>query len=263
MITKTTPEEPPSTKDLIDRIAKALPAVIQADYYREMMYCRSLQENDEMLRLLRVMQFLTLLMEQVPARVVTEREKLERHFADAMSSLEKMLHSSEAHQQQLDQRLMRLPETVAAGIKPEAIAGKINESLHQQFVKSTIPETAQALGVIAEQMKKASSEFVSTASTLGNSYTGAAEEAHRAIGSIRTAISGAAEMARSAAEDLSVKFHDAYWTTLIGLVGAALLLGTFLGGVLERWIDPPKQVVIERVITPPIESAPPIRPRRK
>ncbi len=42
MITKTKPAEL-STRDLIDRIAKAFPAEIGADYYREMMYCRSLQ----------------------------------------------------------------------------------------------------------------------------------------------------------------------------------------------------------------------------
>ena len=41
--------------DLIDRIAKALPAEVRADYYRELMHCRSLPENDEMLRILSVM----------------------------------------------------------------------------------------------------------------------------------------------------------------------------------------------------------------
>ena len=45
-------------KDLIDRIAESLPADVRADYYREMRHCRSLPENDEMLRILRAMQFL-------------------------------------------------------------------------------------------------------------------------------------------------------------------------------------------------------------
>ena len=53
--------------DLTDRIADGLPADIRADFYREMRHCRSLPENDEMLRILRIMQFLTLLMEQVPS----------------------------------------------------------------------------------------------------------------------------------------------------------------------------------------------------
>ncbi len=47
--------------DLIDRIANALPSDLRADYYRELRHCRSLPENDEMLRILRVMQFLVVL----------------------------------------------------------------------------------------------------------------------------------------------------------------------------------------------------------
>jgi hypothetical protein len=223
-----------STGDLIDRIAKALPPDIRADYYREMMYCRSLPENDEMLRVLRTMQFLTLLMERVPERVAIAKERLERLFTEAMQLLEKTLHSSEAYQRQLDQRLMKLPDAIAAGIKPEAVAAKINESLHQQFIKSTIPETAQALGVIAEQMKKVSSEFGATASDLGRTYSGAADEARQAISRLSSAISGAASIARSATEDLSAKFHDAYWAMLIGLTAAGFLLGIVIGFWLRR-----------------------------
>jgi len=36
-------------------------ATHRADYYRELTHCRSLPENDEMLRILRAMQFLALL----------------------------------------------------------------------------------------------------------------------------------------------------------------------------------------------------------
>ena len=43
--------------DLIDRIANELPAEVRADYYREMMHCRSLPANDEMLRILRPCSF--------------------------------------------------------------------------------------------------------------------------------------------------------------------------------------------------------------
>ena len=54
-------------KDLIDRIAEALPAEVRADYYRELRHCRSLPENDEMLRILRAMQFLVLLIHEAPS----------------------------------------------------------------------------------------------------------------------------------------------------------------------------------------------------
>src|SRR3990170_4404100 len=57
---------PLAQPDLIDRIANALPEEVRADYYREMAHCRSLPESDEMLRILRAMQFLTVLIEQTP-----------------------------------------------------------------------------------------------------------------------------------------------------------------------------------------------------
>ena len=143
MSPKATPAS--STRDLIDSIAKALPADIRADYYREMMYCRSLQENDEILRVLRAMQFLTLLMEHVPARVVAERQKLEGLFSEAAQSLKTILRSSESYQKQLGEWLIRLPTTIARGIQPETIAANINASLHQQFVASTIGRPAISL----------------------------------------------------------------------------------------------------------------------
>ncbi len=135
--------------DLIDRIANALPAEVRADYYRELRHCRSLPENDEMLLILRAMQYLTLLMVQVPGRVAVERERIEQLFTTALKTVQKSLQSSEAYQTQLDERLSRLPVEIAAGISPQAIAGNINESLRQRFVQSTIPETALALAQVA------------------------------------------------------------------------------------------------------------------
>ena len=60
---------PDPEADLVDRIAQDLPADVRAAYYRELNHCRSLPESDEMLRILRAMQFLTLLMRQVPDEV--------------------------------------------------------------------------------------------------------------------------------------------------------------------------------------------------
>src|SRR6059036_2018807 len=99
MNSKAKPPELPMG-DLIDRIAKALPAEVRADYYREMMHCRSLPENDEMLRILRIIQILTLLMEDVPERVLSERNEFEQLFRVGVGSLEKLFRSNEAYQKQ-------------------------------------------------------------------------------------------------------------------------------------------------------------------
>ena len=161
-------EEP----DLIDRIAEKLPPDVRADYYREMRHCRSLPENDEMLRILRAMQFLVLLIEQAPDRLGVERDRIEKLLTGTFDSLRRTFAASEEYHAELDRRLTELPGEIAKGISPEAIAGTIKENLRQQFVRSTIPETAEALAVVSTQMKKVSAEFAATAGDWGIPITG-------------------------------------------------------------------------------------------
>jgi hypothetical protein len=246
--------------DLIDRIANALPAEVRADYYRELRHCRSLPENDEMLRILRAMQFSVVLMVQTPERMAAERERLEQIFAGAIETLQELRQSSEAHQAQLDRRLAALPAEIAEGINPEAIAGTINESLRQQFVQSTIPETAQALAVAAAQIKKATADFGRTASALGDSYCGAAEEARQAIGTLESTSSHAISSTKRSAEELLRIFHQEYRWSLYVLSSLALVIGIGLGMMFQHWIDPPAQTV-ERA--PFVQPMPTMQPRIK
>ena len=246
--------------DLIDRIANALPAEFQADYYREMRYCRSLSENDELLRILRAMQFWVVLMVQIPERLAAERERLEQILADFLKALQEIRQSIAIHQAQLDQRLRQLPAEIAEGINPEAIAAKINESLRQQFVQSTIPATAEALAVAAAQMKKATSEFARTASTLGDSYRGAAEDARRAVANLESTSSHAISSTKHAADELVRDFREEYRWSLYTLVSIALLVGLGIGMLVEQRLSLPPNTV-ER--TPMVQQTQPIEPRIK
>src|ERR1700730_18960012 len=96
-----------SEPDLIDRIANALPVEVRAEYYRELRHCRSLPENDEMLRILRAMQFSVLLMVEAPARMATEREQFEQTVSGGKKLLQEIRQFTVEHQTQIDQRLAR------------------------------------------------------------------------------------------------------------------------------------------------------------
>jgi hypothetical protein len=256
-----TPEPPDAAEsDLIDRIAAALPANVRADYYRELRHCRSLPENDEMLRILRAMQFSVVLMVQAPERMATERQRLEQAVGEAIEALQQIRQSSADYQTQLDQRLIRLPADIAEGIKPEAVAAKINENLRQQFVQSTIPATAEALAVAAAQIKKATVEFTRGASTLGDSYRGAVESARKAIANLESTSDHAVSSTRREAEELVRVFREDYRWSVYTLTGIALLVGIAVGIWYQRWIDPPSQLA-ERV--PMVQQARPIGPRSK
>ena len=217
--------------DLIDRIADALPAEIRADFYREMRHCRSLPENDEMLRILRIMQFLTLLMEQIPTRIGVERERYEQLIGMGAESLQRSLESTEAYRGDIDQRLSGLPDKIAKGISPEIIAGKINESLRQQFIQTTIPQTAQALAVVSTLLRNSSSEFSATAASLGKAYGGAVHQAEEAINAIRASTTSAHEAARK----LLTTYQGEYRWSVLLLTSCSLVTGTLLGTILDHW----------------------------
>ena len=246
--------------DQIDRIANALPIELRAGYYREMRHLRSLPENDEMLLILRAMQFSVVLMLQIPERIATERERLEQILADFLKALREIHQSIAIHQVQLDQRLVQLPAQIAEGINPEAIAATINESLRQQFVQSTIPATAEALAVAAAQMKKAASEFARTASTLGDSYRGAAEDARRAVANLESTSSQGISSTKRAAEELVRVLGEEYRWSLFALLSIALLVGIAIGVLVEQRLSLPPHTAQG---TPVVQQPQPIKPRIK
>jgi hypothetical protein len=255
----------PFRDEMIDHLAKRLPDKLRADYHREVRYCRSLPENDEMLRILSIMQILTLLMQDVPDRVVTERVRLEQLFKAGIDSLEKMVRSSEAYQKQLDSRISHLPEEIFKHLNPAAIAARINESLHQQFEASALPQTAQALALLARGMKATTAEFKQAADSLGNAYRGVVTDATRSIEEIRSAISRATNDSRLAARDLTDAFHQEYRWSVYVLTFLALVIGLALGIIFYRWLGAPATGV-KRALVPAIQSASDItaqaRPRR-
>ena len=62
-------QDDPFDDDLIDRIANFVPAEARAAFYRELRHCRSLPQNDEMLRIIRAMQYLVLIMVKLPEQM--------------------------------------------------------------------------------------------------------------------------------------------------------------------------------------------------
>ena len=226
--------------DDFPQLDESLPPHLRAAYYRELVHCRSLPENDEMLRIIRILQILTFLIHQAPERIVEERERFEQFLTPAIDALEKTGQSNREYQAQLDQRLAQLPQQIAELIQPKAIADAINESLHQQFIQSTIPETARLLGIIAKENKRVSAEFANAASQLENAYNGSARNAERTI----------ANMERAATR-LSQEYRWAVLSTC-GLAAAA----SFVVGMLVYWwvfTSPPR---VEQNVPPQVQSAP-------
>jgi len=225
---EVTPVEP----DLIDRIAGALPEEVRAEYYRELRHCRQLPESDEMLRLLRAMQFLVLLIEQAPSRVAEERGKLEKLLTTAVERISSMSAASETYHNTLQRQLTMLPFEVAKGLRAEEVAGQINENLQQAFQSSTIPQTAEALAEIADRIKKVSSEFSTASDKLSHEHRGAAEDARKAVALLKSEISQAHAGAALFRSEVEGKFSKVYRFSIAMIASGSLVLGLAIGMML-------------------------------
>lgn len=198
-----------SESDIIDRIANALPENLRADFYREMRHCRELPQNDEMLRILRMMQFLTVLIQQVPERIVTERERIEAMIAEIG-----------AYHRVLEGRLTVLPSAVAEGMSPDSVAASINESLRQEFERSTIPQTAGALSAVATDMKRVTTEL---------------DRAARKMGQTAAAVSDAARSSERAVTDLSRVISQDYKWSVVNVAWWVMMAALIVGVTLGWW----------------------------
>ena len=236
--------------DLIDRIAQALPEELRADYYREMAHCRTLPENDEMLRILRAMQFLTVLIEQTPGRVASEREQLADVLARAISTMQATHEAGLAYQKQLEVRLAKLPEEIAKGISAEAIAAKLNESLRQQFQLTGLPAVADAIRVQASGLQKASKELSTALDGFSHPRHGAVPVLNNAITSMKTDLGNAADHIRAQMNGLGKEL----WRSVAVLVAGGVGIGFLLAILYYRWISSPVEPA--PAAAPQVQSAP-------
>ncbi len=247
--------------DLVDRIAAALPADIRADYYREMRHCRLLPENDEMLRILKIMQFLTLLMEQAPSRVADERERLGAMLDASFEAAREMQQANLAYYQGLEKRIAQLPKAIEQGVSPEAIAARINESIRQQFAQTGLPETAKALGLLTNQVKQSPRDFQQTASELTGTYNNVAARASREMDSMVRAVDSAASYSQHAQEKLVGTITDARKWLIYTSASVALVLGLVLG-LIVGWHHSASAPIAAEALPAPAAQAVPAAPEQ-
>jgi hypothetical protein len=225
----------PAEPDLVERIANALPKEIRADYYREMQHCRVLPETDEMLRILRAMQFLALLIQKAPGEVAVERERLMVLLNSAVDAVKATHRASQEYQQQLENRLAELPNEIVDRIDPGLIAQRITEALEQRLNATGMPETAQTLTALSRQMGQATSEFVKSAGQLASTEARVADSARLTFEQMQTGIDKAGKLAETAAQRLSKAFVTEYKWSVLMLTTAALVVGFTAGFFAHEW----------------------------
>jgi hypothetical protein len=224
-----------TSSDLIDRIANALPEELRTDYYRELSHCRNLPENDEMLRILRAMQFLMVLIERAPGRVAIEREQLAQVLAHSIESIQATHKASVAYQKQLEARIAKLPEEIAKGISAEAIAAKLSESLRQQFHQTGLSAVAEAIGVQATTLRHVSQDLSAALDEFAHPRTGAVPRVNEVFRWMKADLQNAGDHIRAQMNGLGKELYR----TVAVLCFGAMAIGILAGILYQRWMDVP------------------------
>jgi len=136
--------------------------------------------------------------------------------------------------------LATMPQEIAEGVNPAALAAILAESLRQQFVASGLPETAQALVIIGKTTAQTATEFDRSSRQLLTDCRNTSKRFSDAFADMREMIDDTTDVAKEAAQTLTKTFLREYKWSVLMLCTSALMLGFSLGIIWHRWISSPE-----------------------
>src|SRR5215469_12880851 len=210
-----TAETQAETSTLFDELARLVPEERLTEYYRVIAHTRTLNPNDEMLRILEAMGVLALLTRETPTAIVAERKLFQKILETSASQASAVEKRMEAYTSRLESRLTQLPKELETGLDPPRIAKLLSESLRQCFQKSGLPDTRSALSQSCAELNSVQKQLL----------TVLREVAHPDIGVIARTKSANDSLLRSMAtraqqmEDFIVRLERHIWATWLPVVG--------------------------------------------
>jgi hypothetical protein len=249
---------PTDEESLFDAIAQLLPSEQRERFYQRMAHMRQLSPHDEMLQIAEAMGFLTFITRETPERMREERERLELVLAHVVELFHEAQRSAAAYQQQMDERLLALPAKVAEGVRPQAIAAKLGETLRQHFQQTGIEETAKALTLQCAQMREAQQGFAQTVRHFADPSTGVASRVAQALYVLEYRLT---ETSKNI-DGQMLRFKKESKYSLLLLAGVILLVGLSAGMLFEMWLLRPSTPnstppVVEQHVAPVPEQPTP------
>jgi hypothetical protein len=219
-------------QSLFDAIAALLPTEQREYFYRRMAHLRQLSPNDEMLQIAEAMGFLALVTRETPSAIAVERQQIEAVLQKTVTALQMAHKNAMDYQQQLEARLTKLPQEIAMGISPEAIAAKITEGIRQRWTETGLPVTADAIGTHACSLNSASRELAAALRLFADPHSGAVPRVNQALSGMNADLRNATDHVRTMMSSLGKEL----WRSIAILCAVCLGIGGLLGMMFERWI---------------------------
>lgn len=220
---------------LFDRLAQLVPPERQAEYYRVLAHTKTLDPDDEMLRILEAMGVLALLTRETPSAIADERMQLKEMLESSLEQTESARERILEYVGVLESRLADLPSELESGLDPQRIAKLLGESLRQHFLKSGLPDTAQSLRVTATELTSAQKQFTEVCQRMTHPNMGIAAQVSTANDRVVYSVE---YRAREIDKLLNQLGRHVVRVWLPTIATAAFVIGLWAGIEVERFHKP-------------------------
>jgi hypothetical protein len=218
-------------QDPLSSLAQRLPDPQDRDWYAGLVsYIQSLPPEDELVQLAQLFGFLTLIGRELPDAIAAEQTKLRDYLSEAYGKLQQEVKTNASYHEKLNRRLSQLPEEIAEGVQPAAIAKAMSESFRQQLAQTGLQDTGRVLNSSVKDLKTVAGELAQAVKPI--------QERYGSIGSSIEAeikkLDYASRQLRQQMENLIAQSNDDRWLWRIGFWVILLFVGFFLGTFWEK-----------------------------
>ncbi|MGH9640351.1 MAG: hypothetical protein ACRD3Y_09840 [Bryobacteraceae bacterium] len=193
-------------------------------------YLHSLPPGDEFAKVAQLFGFLTLLGRELPEHLEDQRQQLRKLLLDAHAEFKKQVQTNARYHDQLAERLGRLPEEMAEGVKSADIAKTMAEAFRQQIAATGIEETKALLSAATRDVKQTAQALDKAVQPLASRYGSIGNEIEKQAAHIDTEarkLLSTADMLQRKNAELVKENRSLEWYSLL-----AIALVVFVGGIL-------------------------------
>ena len=244
---------PAGEPTMFDSLARLVPDDLQTAYYRVLAHTRTLNPDDEMLRILEAMGILALLTRHTPKDIADERERLQELLEAHQQHSEQAQQNMLGYVHELESRLANLPSEIESGLDPKQISKMLGESLRQHFLRSDVQDTVSALQTTNAAMTYAQKELSTALRALSDSHGGVVAQVERANNRIEYSL-------ESRARTMDALLHE--WKCDLLRIWIPMVAGLFGGMEIQGCRDAPAVTTAAMPTVPPAAPEAPAKTPR-
>jgi hypothetical protein len=224
--------------DALSSLAGRLPDPQDREWFASLVsYVDSLPPNDEFVKIAQLFGFLTLIGRELPEHLAQERGQLRELLVKARADFLQQIKTNASYHDKLTERLNKLPEEIAEGVKPDAIAKTMSEAFRQQITATGLQDTKAFLTATTSDLKKVTRELDAVVQPITTRYGSLAAQIEKQVASLdyeSGKLTRTNDTLKSKNAELLREVQSLHWYYYLATAMFLLLLGGFLGATWEH-----------------------------